>query len=54
MSLSVRIGLALGLFFFDAIFFFFPIGSTLIAYIIIFRPKWVEEFVSLLYKGEYL
>lgn len=36
----------------DFLLFFAPLGAMLLAYIIIARPKWVQDFVKNLYESE--
>lgn len=46
MKTSTRLGLAAGFILFDWITFFAPFGALFVAYVLVFNPKWVLNFLQ--------
>jgi len=46
MSKQNRILLALGIILLDLVFFFFPLTAFFLAYVIIYNPPWVRDFLE--------
>jgi len=46
MSKQNRILLALGIILLDLVVFFFPLTSFFLAYVIIYNPPWVKDFLE--------
>ncbi len=46
MSKQNRILLALGILLFDLVVFFFPLTAFFLAYVIVYNPPWVKDFLE--------
>jgi len=46
MSLQKRLLLAFGIIIFDLGFFFLPLTAFFLAYVIIYNPPWVKDFLE--------
>ena len=48
MSMQKRLLLALGIVLIDLVIFFLPLTSFFLAYVIIYNPPWVKDFIAVL------
>ncbi|UCF73703.1 MAG: hypothetical protein JSW35_04440 [Deltaproteobacteria bacterium] len=51
MSGQKRILLALGIILLDLVIFFLPLTAFFLAYVIVYNPPWVKDFLEVLNKG---
>jgi hypothetical protein len=46
MSIQKRIIIAIGIILLDLVFFFLPLTAFFLAYVIIYNPPWVKDFLE--------
>lgn len=52
MSMTTRVLLAIGILALDFVVFFLPVSALFLAYVILFNPPWVRQFLDRLNESE--